>query len=170
MHNRHASHKLAGALPSECTNSWQNGFRLFSRLSWDMKNIIRYWVNGQEWVQVRVVSVSGVEEAHAWRRLTNFYLFYSIGERQPGLEALVCIERAQGQRGVERGDGILLQGSREAVMILARLRLMASELIHLIREHKLYFLAPVVLMLLGISVLFFKGGAAVLISFIDAGV
>jgi hypothetical protein len=53
--------------------------------------------------------------------------------------------------------------------LLARLRSILRSLLVLVREHKLYFLAPTLLMLLAIAVLYIHLGPAMLISFIYAG-
>ena len=53
--------------------------------------------------------------------------------------------------------------------LLGRLRAILRSLFVLIREHKLYFLAPTFLMLLLIAGLYLHLGPAMLISFIYAG-
>ncbi|MBM4390937.1 MAG: hypothetical protein FJ090_07420 [Deltaproteobacteria bacterium] len=47
---------------------------------------------------------------------------------------------------------------------------MAAEMLELIREHKLYFLAPLLLALVAVSALVYYVGPTVVITFIYAGV
>lgn len=51
-----------------------------------------------------------------------------------------------------------------------RLRSILRAFLVLVREHKLYFLAPTLVMLLAIAALYLHLGPALLISFIYAGV
>ena len=53
---------------------------------------------------------------------------------------------------------------------MKKIKMALRETFHLIRAHKLYFLAPLMILFCVISVLFFKFGPGILITFIYAGV
>ena len=50
-----------------------------------------------------------------------------------------------------------------------KIGLLFREMKHLIREHKLYFMAPLLLTLVLFAVLFFKIGPGIIMTFIYAG-
>lgn len=47
---------------------------------------------------------------------------------------------------------------------------MMKETLFLVREHKLYFLSPLLLLMCVLAILFFKMGPAIIMTFIYAGV
>ncbi|HRK06363.1 MAG TPA: DUF5989 family protein [Pseudobdellovibrionaceae bacterium] len=51
-----------------------------------------------------------------------------------------------------------------------KIKSMLREVGHLIREHKLYFMAPILISLILFAILFFKVGPGIIITFIYAGV
>lgn len=50
-----------------------------------------------------------------------------------------------------------------------KITLLFQEMVHLIREHKLYFMAPLFIVLILFAVLFFKIGPGIVMTFIYAG-
>ena len=53
---------------------------------------------------------------------------------------------------------------------MKKIKYLVKEMIYLIREHRLYFLSPILIFLCLIAILFFHFGPGIMISFIYAGV
>lgn len=53
---------------------------------------------------------------------------------------------------------------------MKKLKALLNETFYLIREHKLYFLSPILILLALLAVLFFHFGPGVILTFIYAGV